>query len=68
MVNVMLYRCIFCVSLLMDLFVLFDSVCVNCLVKQFAISLSIILLFSVYSPFSDRIGLPLHNILLLQEC
>ena len=35
MVSVMLYPCMFCVALSMDMFVL----CVNCLVKQFAISL-----------------------------
>ena len=41
MVSVMLYPCILCVALLMDLFVLF----VNCLVKQFAICLGVV--FSV---------------------
>ena len=44
MVSVMLYPCMFCVVLLMDLFVL-CVVClmvfVNCLVKQFAICLGV---------------------------
>ena len=38
--NVLLYPCIFCVALLMDLFLLCVAcltVLVNCLVKQFAI-------------------------------
>ena len=45
MVSVMLYPCMFCVSLSMDLFVL----CVACLVKQFAICLGVfvILLLNV---------------------
>ena len=52
MVSVMLYPCMFCVSLLMDLFVLCVAcltVFVNCLVKQFAICLGVfaILLLNV---------------------
>ena len=45
MVSVMLYPCMFCVALSMDLFVLcvaFLTVFVNCLVKQFAICLSVV--------------------------
>ena len=49
MVSVMLYPCIFCVALLMDLlmdlFVLcvaYLTVFVNCLVKQFAIFLGVV--------------------------
>ena len=44
MVSVMLYPCLFCVTLLMDLFVLCVAcltVFVNCLVKQFAICLGV---------------------------
>ena len=44
MVSVMLYPCMFCVALSMDLFVLcvgFLPVFVNCLVKQFAICLGV---------------------------
>ena len=54
MVSVMLYPCIFCVALLMDLFVLCVTVFVNCLVKQFAICLSVvvILLLNVMEVFS----------------
>ena len=40
----MLYHCMFCVALSMDLFVLCDAclmVFVNCLVKQFAIYLKV---------------------------
>ena len=40
MVSVMLYPCMFCVGLSMDLFVFYVAcltVCVNCLVKQLAI-------------------------------
>ena len=52
MVSVMLYPCIFCVALSMDLFVLCVAcltVFVNCLVKQFAICLGVfvILLLNV---------------------
>ena len=48
----MLYPCMFCVALLMDLFVLCDTCLtefVNCLVKQFAICLGVfaILLLNV---------------------
>ena len=45
MVSVMLYPCILCVALLMDLFVLCVAcltVFVNCLVKQFAMSLGVV--------------------------
>ena len=44
MVSVMLYPCMFCVTLLMDLFVLCIAcltVFVNCVVKQFAICLGV---------------------------
>ena len=44
MVSVMLYPCMFCVALSMDLFVLCVAcltVFVNCLVKQFAIYLGV---------------------------
>ena len=44
-VSVMLYPCIFCVVLLMDLFVLFVAcltVLVNCLGKQFAMCLGLV--------------------------
>ena len=52
MVSVMLYPCMFCVALSMDLFVLCIAcltVFVNCLVKQFAIGLGVfvILLLNV---------------------
>ena len=52
MVNVMLYPCMLCVALSMDLFVLCVAcltVFVNCLVKQFAICLGVfvILLLNV---------------------
>ena len=57
MVSVMLYPCILCVALLMDLFALYVAcltVFVNCLVKQFAICLGVvaILLLSVMEVFS----------------
>ena len=57
MVSVILYPCILCVVLLMDLFVLCVpcfTVFVNCLVKQFAICLMVvvILLFNVMEVFS----------------
>ena len=57
MVSVMLYPCIFCVALLMDLFVLSVAcltVFVNCLVKQLAICLGVfaILLLNVMGLFS----------------
>ena len=47
MVSVMLYPCILCVALLMDLFVLcvaYLTVFVNCLVKQFAICLGVVVI------------------------
>ena len=52
MVSVMLYPCMFCVGLLLDLFVLCGAcltVRVNCLVKQFAIWMGVfaILLLNV---------------------
>ena len=54
--SVMLYPCMFCVALLMDMFVLF-VVClivfVNCLVKQYAMCLGVvaILLLNVMEVF-----------------
>ena len=45
MVSIMLYLCIFCISLLMDLFVLCVAcltVFVNCLVKRFAIYFGVV--------------------------
>ena len=55
--SVMLYPCILCVALLMDLFVLCVvhlTVFVNCLVKQFAICLGVVVIFllSVMKVFS----------------
>ena len=58
-VSVMLYPCILCVALLMDLFVLCVAcftVFVNCLVKQFAICLGVIFLLNVMDVFSVRGG------------
>ena len=57
MVSVMLYPCILCVALLMDMFVLCVAcltVFVNCLVKQFAICLGVvvILLLNLLEVFS----------------
>ena len=57
MVNVMLYHCILCVALLMELFVLCVAcliVFVNCLLKQFSICLAVvvILLLNVMEVFS----------------
>ena len=57
MVTVMLYPCILCVALLMDLFVLCVAcltVFLNCLVKQFAICFGVIamLLLNVMEVFS----------------
>ena len=57
MVSVMLYPCMFCIALLMDLFVLCVTcftVFVNCLVKQFAICLDAfaILLLNVMDSLS----------------
>ena len=56
MVSVMLYPCMFCVDLSMDLFVLRVAcltVFVNCLVKQFAICVGVhvILLLNVMEVF-----------------
>ena len=48
MVSVMLYPCMFCVALSMDLFALCVAclaVFVNCLVKQFAICLGVFVIF-----------------------
>ena len=48
MVSVMLYPCMFCVALSMDLFVLCVAcltVFVNCLVKQLAICLGVFVIF-----------------------
>ena len=47
MVSIMLYPCIFSVTLSMDLFVLYVAgliVFVNCLVKQFAICLGVVVI------------------------
>ena len=46
MVSVMLYPCMFCVALSIDLVALCVACCVlvNCLVKQFAMCLAILLL------------------------
>ena len=55
MVNVMLYPCMSCISLLMALIVLCVECLtefVNCLMKQFAICLGVILLFNVIELFS----------------
>ena len=57
MVSVMLYPCILCIALLMDLFVLCVACCtvfVNWLVQQFAICLGVvaILLLNVIEVFS----------------
>ena len=57
MVSVMLYPCMLCVALLMDLFVLCVACLtgfVNCLVKQFAMCLGVvaILLLNVMDVFS----------------
>ena len=54
--SVMLYHCMFCVAMLMDLFVLCVAclkVFVNCLVKQLAMCLSVvaILLLNVMEVF-----------------
>ena len=59
--SVMLYHCIVCVSVLIDLFVLCVvclTVFVNCLVKQFAICLGVvaILLLNVMEVFSVSRG------------
>ena len=57
MVNIILYPCMLCVPLLMDLFALCVAsliVFVNCLVKQFAICVGVvvILLLNVVEGFS----------------
>ena len=47
MVSVMLYPCIICVHLLMDMFILcvaYWTVFVNCLVKQFAICMDVVVI------------------------
>ena len=49
MVSVMLYLCFLCVVLLMDLCVACLTVFVNCLVKQFAICLGVVVHLSVPS-------------------
>ena len=64
--SVMLYPCMFCVALLMDLFVLCVvclTVCVNCLVKQFPISLVVfaILLLNIMDLFSVAGGALLNR-------
>ena len=61
MVSLMLYPCMFCVALSMDLFVLYvacSTVFVNCLVKQFAICLGVfvILLLNVMELLSVVAG------------
>ena len=61
MVSVMLYPCMFCVALLMDLFVLCVAcltVFVNCLVNQFSICLGVfaILLLNVMDLLSVVAG------------
>ena len=60
-VSVMVYPCILCVALLMDLFVLCVAcltVWVNCLVKEFAMCLGVvaIVLLNVMDVFSVRGG------------
>ena len=50
-VSVMLYPCMFCVALLMDLFVLCAAcltVLLNCLVKKFAICLGVFIILLLY--------------------
>ena len=66
MVSVMLYPCILCVALLMDLFVLCVACLtgfVNCLVKQFAMCLGVvaILLLNVVEVFSVCAGALLES-------
>ena len=69
--SVMLYPCMFCVALSMDLFVLCVAcltVFVNCLVKQFTISLGVlvILLLSVVGvALLDRPCMVLHRMCVL---
>ena len=57
MVSVVLYHCMFCVGVSMDLFVLYIAcltVFANCLLKQFALSLGmvVIMLLNVMELFS----------------
>ena len=59
--SVMLCHCIFCVALLMYMFVLFVAcltVFVNCLLKQFAMCLGVVavLLLNVMDVFSVSVG------------
>ena len=66
MVSVMLYPCILCVTLLIDLFVLCVArltVFVNCLMKKFAICLGVvvILLSNVMEVFSVGGGVLLER-------
>ena len=74
MVSVMLYPCILCVSLLVDLFVLCVAcliVFVNCLVKQFAICLGVvvILLLNEMEVFSVGGGALLNRpCMVFQKC
>ena len=61
MVSIMLYQCMFCVALSMDLFVLCLAcltVFVNCLMKQFAICLGVyvILLLNVMELLSQFVS------------
>ena len=73
--SVMLCPCIFCVALLMYLFVLFVAcliVFVNCLVKQFAMCLVVVLLLNVMDVFSvdggallDRACMVFHRMCVL---
>ena len=75
--SVMLYTCMFCVALLMDLFVLCVAcltVFVNCLVQQFAMCLGVvaILLLNVMEVFSvcggallDRPCMVIHRMCVL---
>ena len=53
--SVMLYPCILCVALLLDMFISYVAcftVFVNCLVNQFAICVVVILLLNVMEVFS----------------
>ena len=45
--SVMLYPCMFCVALLMCLFVACFTVFVNCMVKQFAVFLGVVVILLV---------------------
>ena len=72
MVSVMLYPCIICVHLLMDMFILCVAcwtVFVNCLVKQFAICMDVvvILLLNVMEVLSVWVG-ALLDIPFSKEC